>query len=314
MSGLLTVGELSLATYRGRRVVEHVSIDVEEGECLAVVGESGSGKTPTALAIMGLLPPQIEMVGGQITFAGSHMRNGAPGRGTSLTLVPQDPLSALTPVVSIGMQIAEMFTVHAGATRREARRRTIDLLDRVGIPQPSRRFAAYPHQLSGGMRQRVLIAIAIALHPRLLIADEPTTALDVTVQAQILELLAELRSEMRMAMILITHDLGVVAGQSDRVALMYAGRIMETAPADDFFTAPVHPYGRALLESGPRIGSGRMPKPIPGSPPHAANFPHGCRFHPRCPLAIARCLIETPNLRLLGNALVACHRAGETDG
>jgi oligopeptide transport system ATP-binding protein len=314
----LTV-ELSLAG-QVVRPVEEVSLVVEQGMVLALIGESGSGKTMTALATMGLLPEAGRVAGGEIVIDGKSATNLPAAdrrrlRAVSMGMVFQDPLSSLNPVYSVGWQIAELFRVHEGASRREANERAVDLLGVVGIPDPQRRAREYPHQLSGGMRQRVMIAIAIALHPKLLIADEPTTALDVTIQAQILELLDELRREQNMAVWLITHDLGVVASLADEVVLMYAGRTVESAPAASFFSDPRHPYGQALRTSVPRLSQpiGDL-EPVTGSPPPVAAFPDGCRFHPRCPYAIDRCRSELPLLRPVDDVLVACHRAEEIHG
>jgi len=299
------------------RPVEDVSLTVEEGKVVALIGESGSGKTMTALAAMGLLPESAHIAGGDVVVDGTDVaglsnRERRRLRAGSMGMVFQDPLSALNPVYSVGWQIAEQFRVHENMSRTEANKRAVDLLKSVGIPDPERRAGEYPHQLSGGMRQRVMIAIAISLHPKLLIADEPTTALDVTVQAQILELLDGLRHEQGMAIWLITHDLGVVASIADEVVLMYAGRTVESASADRYFSDPRHPYGQALRESVPRLSQeiGDL-HPVGGNPPPVTAFPSGCRFHPRCPYAIDRCRIELPLMRSVDDVLVACHRAEE---
>jgi oligopeptide transport system ATP-binding protein len=309
---VLTVRGLSV-TFGAIPAVADISFELARGEIFALLGESGSGKSATARALMGLHRPPAATVRadrlrlGDIDLLALDERAARALRGSRMSLVFQDALSALNPVYTIGDQLGELFRLHGRAGRAEARRSAVELLRLVGIAAPEKRLDDYSHPLSGGMRQRVLIAMAIALGPALLIADEPTTALDVTVQAQILELLDRLRRERGMAMLLITHDLGVVAEIADRVAIMYAGRIVETAPVDALFATPAHPYTEALLAATPRGRGGEM-RAIPGVPANSANLPTGCSFHPRCPRARAICAIERPILHAHAPAsLVACH-------
>ncbi len=314
----LEVAGLHVNFHTRRGTVEaatDVDLHVRSGEVLALLGESGSGKSVTARAIMGLLRGRGVEVGADVLRLGDTDLRGlddramAGIRGERLSLVFQDALSALNPVHTIGQQIGEMFRVHRGATRKEAKEQAIDLLRMVGIPSPERRVDDHPHQFSGGMRQRILIAIGIALRPDVLIADEPTTALDVTVQAQVLELLDRLRDELGMALVLITHDLGVVAKVADRVAVMYAGRIVETATTAQIFDGPAHPYTEALLRSVPRLSRADDElSAIPGAPPSPTAKPSGCAFHPRCHRRIAPCDTDRPLLEPLpGNRASACH-------
>ena len=300
------------------RLVEDVSLQVQAGETLAIVGESCSGKTVTFTSALGLLPKPGRVIAGQALLEGEDLLQLSPEdlrrrRGARIGMVFQDPLTGLNPVFRIGDQITEVLRAHLSITRRAARDRAVELLARVQIPDPARRVDDYPHQFSGGMRQRVLIAMAIALGPRVLIADEPTTALDVTVQAQVLDLLTDLRQADGMAMVLITHDLGVVARQADRVAVMYAGRVVETGTVEEVFRAPRHPYTISLFRSIPDLESptGTKLAPISGAPPDPARRPVGCAFAPRC-FAVSEdngCLRERPSLTADHHA-VACHRAG----
>jgi oligopeptide transport system ATP-binding protein len=296
--------------------VRHVDLDVERGSLVALLGESGSGKSVTARAVMGLTGPEARVEADEITLGGTDLlaagqRQLRALRGTRMSLVLQDALSALNPVLSVGDQLGELFRVHKGASRRVARERAADLLGTVGIPAPRRRIGDYPHQFSGGMRQRILIAMAIALEPELLIADEPTTALDVTVQAQILDLLAKLREQLDMGVLLITHDLGVVTEVADRLAVMYAGRIVEQGDADTILGHPAHPYTEALLQSVPRIEHrGGELRTIPGAPPNPAAVPAGCPFHPRCHRVVGQCSSIRPELVAIdATRAVACHQA-----
>lgn len=315
---LLDVRELyvEFATRDGvARAVNGVSYAVAEGETLAVLGESGSGKSVTAQAVMGILDtPPGRITGGEILFQGRDLlrlkeeeRRGI--RGAGMAMIFQDALSALNPVVPVGDQLGEMFVVHRGMSRKDARARAVELMDRVRIPAAAQRVRDYAHQFSGGMRQRIMIAMAMALEPALIIADEPTTALDVTVQAQVMDLLAELRREYRMGLILITHDLGVVADVADRIAVMYAGRIVESAPVHDIYKAPAHPYTRGLLDSVPRLDrKGRELYAIKGLPPNLTHIPSGCPFHPRCPMARDVCRTDVPPLYEAGSDRgSACH-------
>jgi oligopeptide transport system ATP-binding protein len=298
------------------RLVEDVSLHVHAGETLAVVGESGSGKTVTFTSSLGLLPKPGRVIAGQALLEGVDLLKLKPEelrrmRGARIGMVFQDPLTGLNPVFRVGEQITEVLRAHLAISRRAARDRAVELLARVQIPDPARRVDDYPHQFSGGMRQRVLTAMAIALGPRVLIADEPTTALDVTVQAQVLDLLGDLRDAESMAMVLITHDLGVVARQADRVAVMYAGRVVETGTVAEVFAAPRHPYTISLFRSIPDLEAppGTKLAPISGSPPDPARRPAGCAFAPRC-FAVsdtAGCRTERPPLRGTGHA-AACHR------
>ncbi|NUS84058.1 MAG: ABC transporter ATP-binding protein [Streptomyces sp.] len=284
--------------------VSGVSYGVDAGRTLAVLGESGSGKSVTAQAIMGILDsPPAFVTGGRILFQGRDLlelgeEERRRVRGARMTMIFQDALSALNPVVSVGAQLAEMYEVHQGLSRRAARARAVELMDRVRIPAARERAGDYPHQFSGGMRQRIMIAMALALEPDLIIADEPTTALDVTVQAQVMDLLAELRREYDMGLILITHDLGVVADVADTIVVMYAGRIVETAPVRDLYRRPAHPYTRGLLDSVPRLDGDRGGElyAIKGLPPGPADLPPGCPFTPRCPRAQDICRTERPPL------------------
>ena len=299
--------------------VDGVSFEVNSREVLAIVGESGCGKTVTALSIMGLLPrPAGQIVGGSIRYRGRDMVRMHPEerramRGDRIAMIFQDPLTALNPVHRVGAQIAELMLAHRDISRRDAWARAVELLKLVGIPSAGERARDYPHQFSGGMRQRVMIAMAIALDPDLLIADEPTTALDVTVQAQIMDLLAEIQEERRMGLILITHDLGVVAEVADRIAVMYAGRIVEHADARSLYASPGHPYTAALLESLPRLDQkGETLYTIKGLPPSLLNIPSGCPFHPRCRRAQDVCRSEVPRQVRLGlGRTSACHFAEE---
>ena len=290
-------------------VVRDVSLEVHAGETLAVVGESGSGKTMTFLSALGLLPAQGRVTGGQALLGGRDLlamsdEERRQCRGTGVSMVFQDPLTGLNPVFTIGEQLAEVLRAHRRVSNAEARARAVALLERVQIPDAPRRVDDYPHQLSGGMRQRVLIAMAIALEPAVLIADEPTTALDVTVQAQVLELLAELRDASRMALVLITHDLGLVARHADRVAVMYAGRVVESGPVEAIFEETAHPYTVALFRSVPDLEgeTGRDLAPIDGQPPDPADLPPGCAFAPRCYLGRdrPRCSAGRPALQAVG--------------
>ncbi|WP_342363900.1 ABC transporter ATP-binding protein [Terrarubrum flagellatum] len=283
-----------------------VSFSLARGELLALLGESGSGKSVTARATMGLLTgPNVAVRAERIALAGQDVgaldeEGWRAVRGRRIAMVFQDAMSALNPVLSIGDQLGETFRIHEGSTARAAREKSIELLRLVRIPAPERRIDDYPHQFSGGMRQRILIAMAIALRPDVLIADEPTTALDVTVQAQILELLDDLRRSLGMAVLLITHDLGVVAKVADRAVVMYGGRIVETAPVVDLFARPAHPYTEGLLASIPGVSESEDLVAIPGSPPNLARLPPGCAFEPRCHRRVARCAMERPLLKPRG--------------
>ncbi len=285
------------------RAVDGVSFTVDRGEVVGVVGESGSGKSVTALSIMGLVPePGRLEEGSRITLAGRALTSLSPAelravRGDDMAMIFQEPMTSLNPVYPVGDQIGESLRVHRGLKKGAARERVVALLRQVGIPDPDRRADEYPHQLSGGMRQRVMIAIALANAPSLLIADEPTTALDVTIQAQILELLLELRRELGMAILLITHDLGVVAETCDRVVVMYGGQVVEEGPVAAVFDDPAHPYTRGLLDAVPRPDDrGRELAVIPGTVPAPTAWPEGCRFRPRCPYAWERCMDPPPLL------------------
>ncbi|TGN81454.1 ABC transporter ATP-binding protein [Streptomyces bauhiniae] len=297
------------------KAVNGVSYGVGAGETLAVLGESGSGKSVTAQAVMGILDmPPGRITGGQILFQGRDLltmkeEERRKTRGAGMAMIFQDALSALNPVLTVGDQLGEMFTVHRGMSRKDARKRAVELMDRVRIPGAAQRVRDYPHQFSGGMRQRIMIAMAIALEPALVIADEPTTALDVTVQAQVMDLLAELRREYDMGLVLITHDLGVVADVADRIAVMYAGRIVESAPVHDIYKAPAHPYTRGLLDSIPRLDhKGRELYAIRGLPPSLTRIPPGCAFHPRCAMARDVCRTDEPPLYPAGpDRVSACH-------
>ncbi|SDY74925.1 peptide/nickel transport system ATP-binding protein/oligopeptide transport system ATP-binding protein [Micromonospora pattaloongensis] len=301
------------------KVINGVTYHVDAGETLAVLGESGSGKSVTAQTIMGILdtPPGF-VTGGEIRFQGRDMLAMSAEerrriRGEGIAMVFQDALSALNPVFNVGFQIGEQFRVRRGMSRADAKKRAIEMLDLVKIPNAKQRVNEYPHQFSGGMRQRVMIAMSLALDPQVLIADEPTTALDVTVQAQIMDLLAELQRERQMGLILITHDLGVVADVADRIAVMYAGRIVEEADVHELYAKPAHPYTIGLLESIPRIDEkGQQLRTIRGLPPSLLKIPSGCPFHPRCPMAQPVCVEKVPPLLQLGPTRAsACHFAEE---
>jgi oligopeptide transport system ATP-binding protein len=314
---VLEVDDLSVEFRLQRSVIKAVngvSYSLVRGETLAILGESGCGKTVSVRALMGLLPtPPAVVTGGSVRFRGTdllRLKRSERRRfcGTRISMVFQEALAALNPVFTIGYQLGELYRVHRGYSRRRARQVSIELLERVGIPAARDRLRDYPHQFSGGMRQRVMIAMAVALEPDVLIADEPTTALDVTVQAQIIELLDSLRAETSMGLILITHDLGVVAESSDRVAVMYAGRIVESGPVHDVFARPAHPYTQGLLRSMPQSGGKGQLTPIRGSPPSLAGLPSGCPFHPRCPYAESVCESTRPPLSPVGVARAsACH-------
>jgi oligopeptide/dipeptide ABC transporter ATP-binding protein len=301
---------VSVATRAGWvDVVENVDLRLDAGEIVGLVGESGSGKSMTALAILGLVPPGAR-VSGSIRLAGAELvglshRAMRRIRGAQIGFVAQDATAALNPVLTIQTQIVETIRAHTPLTRAEAVDRAAELLRSVGIAEPRARLAAYPHQLSGGMRQRVVIAIALSCDPKVIIADEPTTALDVTVQAQIIDLLVSAAESRRMSVLLISHDLRLVSAATDRVSVMYAGRIVENRPAAALMRFPAHPYTRALLECTPRIRGRRALTAIEGRPPDPRAMPGGCRFHPRCPLARDRCREAEPLLEA-GTSLAAC--------
>jgi peptide/nickel transport system ATP-binding protein len=314
------------------KAVDGVSWSVGRGETLGIVGESGSGKSVSALAVMGLVPvPPGRFESGRILFEGRDLlladdKQLRAIRGKEISMIFQDPLTSLNPVFKVGHQVAEVIQVHEKVGRTVARKRAVGLLAEVGIPNPAQRAQEYPHQFSGGMRQRAMIAMALALNPAVLLADEPTTALDVTVQAQIMDLLLRLQADRGTAVVLITHDLGLVAGHADRVVVMYAGRVVETAGVDDLFYRPRHAYTLGLLSSLARLDrrrtggaggsgdSGRL-KPIPGQPPSLIRVPSGCPFHPRCPFATDVCRLQRPELVAAPDAgpghLHACHHADE---
>jgi peptide/nickel transport system ATP-binding protein/oligopeptide transport system ATP-binding protein len=287
------------------KAVEGVNFKIEKGKVLGIVGESGCGKSVTALSIMRLLPlPFAKIKDGKILFKGENLLTRSEKdmqkiRGKHIAMVFQEPMTSLNPVFTIGTQISEMVRLHLQLNRSDAKHRTIELLQRVGIPAPERRVDEYPHQLSGGMRQRVMIAMAISCNPDLIIADEPTTALDVTIQAQILALLQDLRTQIGMAMILISHDLGVIAEVAEEVVIMYAGRIVEQAKTEDLFAIPRHPYTKGLLDSLPRFEQGEVKtrlRTIKGSVPKLTDLPSGCKFSTRCQWVMDRCHTEEPGL------------------
>jgi peptide/nickel transport system ATP-binding protein len=319
----LSVRDLEVRFPTSRGVVEAVngvSFDLERGQMLGIVGESGSGKSVTAKTLMNLLPRTAE-VSGDIHFDGEDVRAIASGHrkhfwGVKMTMVFQDPMTSLNPVKRCGEQISETLRYHLGMSREAALKRSIDLLEQVGIPEPARRVKQYPHELSGGLRQRVVIAMALACEPELLIADEPTTAVDVTVQKRLLDLLDELRRDRGMSMILITHDLGVARGRCDEVAVMYAGRLVERAETEVLFSDARHPYTTALLRTIPRIDQPSHTRlvPIEGRPPELVNPPHQCSFAPRCRHAQADCLEGVPTLTNLdGNREFACRYPANTE-
>ncbi|WP_371785817.1 ABC transporter ATP-binding protein [Streptosporangium subroseum] len=298
------------------RVVDGVSFDVPAGTTVGLIGESGSGKTMTALAVIGLLPDGAT-TGGELVWRGEDLlRAGADRRrrvrGHEISMIFQDPLAALNPSLTIGRQVGEILR-RDGRPRAEVRRTVVDLLDRAGVPEPTRRMDSYPHQFSGGLRQRAMIALALAGNPSLLLADEPTTALDVTVQARILRLLHSIQQEQGLAMLLVSHDLRVVAHVADQVVVMYAGRVAERGPAGAALRRPAHPYTRALVASVPAVRTRTaLADPLPGAPATPANRPSGCAFHPRCPLARDRCRVEVPATREVApGRWSACHFAEE---
>jgi peptide/nickel transport system ATP-binding protein len=312
---------VDFATDRGWvNIVDGVDLALTRGTALGLVGESGSGKSVTSLAIMGLLPAGAGRVRdgsirlGDVELTSRTERQLQDVRGNEIAMIFQEPATSLNPAFRVGEQIAEMVRRHRGASRKQARARAIEVLGEVGIPNPARRVDAYPHEFSGGMRQRVMIAMAISCEPRVLIADEPTTALDVTIQAQVLALLDRLRREHHMALLLITHDLGVVAQVCDEATVMYSGQIVERGPVRELFRRPLHPYAEGLLVSMPQLAPrshGRLAS-IPGAPPIPWRLPTGCRFHPRCPYAVDACRETAPELAPAGEArAVRCLRSDE---
>ncbi len=319
---VLEIRDLTTAFQTGSgqiTAIENVNLDLDEGEILGIVGESGSGKSVTALTVMGLLPrPPARILSGSVRFDGQDLIQLSDSRmqrirGPGIAMVFQEPMTSLNPVFSIGDQIMETIRAHERLSQRDLLHRAIEMLEKVGIPSAASRMTDYPHQLSGGQRQRVMIAIALACRPRVLIADEPTTALDVTIQAQILDLLMDLRDEFGMSIMIITHNMGVIAETADRVAVMYAGRVVEEAPVGRLFDAPLHPYTRGLLECVPSLADERERLvAIPGTLPEPSRRPAGCRFAPRCSHAIAACGKELPPLVTYeANHRAACIRASE---
>ena len=308
MKPLLEVKDLqtSFFTRAGEvKAVDGVSFTVNEGEVVAIVGESGCGKSVTALSIMGLVSDPGKIKNGSIKLDGDELltktdREWQKLRGGKVSMIFQDPMTSLNPLMNVGEQIMESLRWHMGMDHTAARKRALELLGLVGIPNPEGRLAQYPHEFSGGMRQRVMIAIALACDPKLIIADEPTTALDVTIQAQIMELLKELRRKLGTAVILITHDLGVVAGMADRMIVMYGGKIAETGPVRQIYHEPTHPYTWGLLRSVPRLDVKRRLVPIDGQPPDLVKPPTGCRFEPRCSYAMGICKEQLPTLASVG--------------
>jgi oligopeptide/dipeptide ABC transporter ATP-binding protein len=313
---VLEIAEMSVS-FRTRtddvRVVRDLSFMVARGEVFAVIGESGSGKSTMAQAVMGLLPGNAHM-SGRISLSGQPIHDLEPSArrrlcGERMALISQDALAALNPCTTVGFQIAETLMVHRGVGRSAAMQRAVELLKLTGIPSPEERVHRYPHEFSGGMRQRALIAMALALEPEILIADEPTTALDATIKAQILQLIMRLKRELGMAVLIVTHDMGVVARMADRMLVMYAGRAVETGSVLDVFDAPAHPYTRALLEAIPRLDQpDRALRAIAGTPPAPQMMPPGCPFHPRCPIAAGVCARELPQpIQVAGDRMSLCH-------
>lgn len=328
MKPLLKIKSLKTYFYKRQGVlkaVDGVDLELHAGETLALVGESGSGKTVTGLSIFRLVPPPGRIVAGAIEFRGTNLlhlseKQMASVRGREMGLILQDPLSALNPVMRVGEQISEIFRHHFSLKRQPAKQRTLELMERVQLPNAEQLYRAYPHQLSGGQRQRVLIAIALACRPALVVADEPTTALDVTIQSEILALLNELKRELQIALLLITHDLGIVTQMADRVAVMYAGQIVEQAPTRALFSDPGHPYTETLLRAIPSFelsGNGDVSRSegrtqVKGTVPDLMNLPSGCAFHPRCSLAEAECRNTAPeNVTLSKNRSVRCLKKGK---
>ncbi|HEX9093475.1 MAG TPA: ABC transporter ATP-binding protein [Coriobacteriia bacterium] len=301
------------------KAVDGVSFTLDAGQTLGVVGESGSGKSVTALSIMGLIQgPQGQIVAGDIRFKGESVLTMDPEdvrglRGNRIAMIFQDPMTSLNPVFRVGWQVAESLRIHKGMNAKDAHKRAVELLDLVGIPHPGERARDYPHQFSGGMRQRAMIAMALACDPDILIADEPTTALDVTIQAQIIDLMVSLQERTGSAIIMITHDLGVVADIADDVLVMYAGKPVEYGRAEEVFYTPLHPYSWGLLDSLPRHDVDEKEElcPIQGQPPSLVNVPPGCAFHPRCPYAKDVCRTSVPELRDAGGHKAACHFVGD---
>ena len=319
---LLEVRDLTTTFQTGRgeiSAIENVSFDLNEGEILGIVGESGSGKSVTALTIMGLLPqPPARIAAGSVKFTGEELTSASASRmekirGAGISMVFQEPMTSLNPVFTIGEQIMETVRAHEGLSASAQRNRAVEMLDRVGIDSATKRLNDYPHQLSGGQRQRVMIAMSLACRPKLLIADEPTTALDVTIQAQVLDLLMDLRDELGMAIIVITHNMGVIAEVADRVLVMYAGRIVEQSPVANLFDTPQHPYTKGLLACVPTLAQDRHRLiAIPGSLPEPALRPAGCCFAPRCTYCIEACRAAIPPLLAQpDDRAVACIRADE---
>jgi oligopeptide/dipeptide ABC transporter ATP-binding protein len=323
MAHLLEIDDLRVrfrTEFGAIKAVDGVSLALKLGQTLGLVGESGCGKSVTALSIMGLLGPSGQISGGDIWYhrgndrirlSGLHPRGKAIRaiRGNEVAMIFQEPMTSLNPVFTVGHQIMESLILHQKLSRPQARRRAVELLQKVGIPWPDKRVDQYPHQLSGGMRQRVMIAMALACHPALLIADEPTTALDVTVQAQVLELMLQLQSELGMAILMITHNLGIIAGMAQDVAVMYLGRVVERGPVREIFHRPWHPYTRGLIDSVPPLTGPVRLKPIPGSVPELRSLPAGCRFRPRCDQALGVCAEMEPVLKEVApDHLAACWR------
>ncbi len=301
------------------KAVDGIDFEIQKKETLGIVGESGCGKSVTSLSVLQLVSPPGKIVGGSICFDGENLLGKTEPqmrkiRGNDISMIFQEPMTSLNPVYTVGDQIGEVLRLHRGMSKNEAEEKTVDLLDLVGIPAPRGCLKDYPHQLSGGMRQRVMIAMALACEPKLLIADEPTTALDVTIQAQILELMKDIKESLQMSIMLITHDLGVVSEMADRVYVMYAGKGMEYAPAEVLFHEPLHPYTLGLLLSMPDMESNNESLyNIPGTVPSMFDMPGGCRFWPRCEKAMDICRIEEPGMYRIGdNHSVRCHLYGET--
>lgn len=321
LAPLLNVSDLWVSYKTDTGVVNAVNgidFEISAGETLAIVGESGSGKSVTARAIMGMVRDANAVISGSISYRGREILGLKDSelrriRGQEISLVSQEILGSLNPVMTVGDQISEMFKAHRGLSWKEGRERAVELMEQLAIPSAAKRLNEYPHQFSGGMGQRILIAMAIALEPAVLIADEPTTALDVTVQAQIMELLAKIQRETDMALILITHDAGVVAEVADRIAVLYGGSIMETGPTKQVYSKSYHPYMLGLLNSMPKLGRNSEPlEPIQGSPPDPADLPPGCVFSPRCPMATTACHETTPSLMAIGdNRASACFHSDQ---